>query len=77
MLTYVNEGNVDKIAIEILSIHTYRYEDTLKNENRRGEFTAEEDMQIVKLVQQHGAKWSLIAQELGTRTAHQCLLRCV
>ncbi|EME32772.1 Myb-like DNA-binding protein BAS1 [Galdieria sulphuraria] len=52
-----------------------RYEDTLKNENRRGEFTEEEDSKIVELVQKYGAKWNLIAQELGTRTAHQCLLR--
>ncbi|GJQ09116.1 hypothetical protein GpartN1_g907.t1 [Galdieria partita] len=52
-----------------------RYEDTLKNENRRGEFTKEEDSKIVELVQKYGAKWNLVAQELGTRTAHQCLLR--
>lgn len=52
-----------------------RYEDTLKNENRRGEFTAEEDNKIKELVKKYGAKWSLIAQELKTRTPHQCLLR--
>eukprot|EP00871_Galdieria_phlegrea_P003427 jgi/Galph1/4085/GphlegSOOS_G2736.1 len=52
-----------------------RYEDTLKNENKRGEFTEEEDKKLLSLVDKYGAKWNKIAEELKTRTAHQCLLR--
>lgn len=48
-----------------------------ESEEKRGPWTAEEDIQLTKLVQMYGPrKWSLIAEKIPGRTGKSSRLRC-
>src|SRR5689334_20519306 len=48
---------------------------TLKR--KKAQFSKNEDAKIIELVQKHGKKWKIVAQELGTKTAKQIRERYV
>ncbi|KDQ13890.1 hypothetical protein BOTBODRAFT_111033 [Botryobasidium botryosum FD-172 SS1] len=41
----------------------------------KGSWSAGEDSRLVKAVQKHGTRWSMVALEVGTRNSGQCAKR--